>query len=186
MAQAEVLIDVVAVLEREGGRLGVGEDLELIDGELHLTGGQVGVEVLGSAPGHQAPGRDHVLGAQPVGELVRRGPGIGVKDELEDPGAIAEIDEDETAVVAAPVHPPRHPGSGAGPLAGELLAPGVAEGVGPRCLLHDSRLERRMVGMISVGESSRCSPDSISRRLASASPATMATNRAWMRSAWRS
>ena len=50
---------------------------------------------------------EDVLGPQPLGERVRGGRRLGVEDELHDPGAVAQVDEDQPAVVAAPVHPAR-------------------------------------------------------------------------------
>ena len=40
-----------------------------------------------------------------MGRLVRRRRGLGMEHELHDPGAVAQVDEDQAAVVAAAVHP---------------------------------------------------------------------------------
>ena len=84
--------------------------------------------------------REHVLGPQAVRELERLPRLVGVEDELDEPGAVAQVDEHEPAVVAAAVHPARDPGVGVDPVAEHLAAPGVAifvgaqrgEGVGHR------------------------------------------------------
>src|SRR4051812_27528987 len=52
-----------------------------------------------------------------------------MEDELEDAGAVAQVDEDQPAVVAAPVHPAGHPGLVANAVAEHLATPGVAEAV---------------------------------------------------------
>ena len=67
---------------------------------------------------------------------VRLRRGIGVKNELDDAGSIAQVDEDQTSVIAAPMHPARNSGRGAGALGGELAGPRVTVGVRPRRLFH--------------------------------------------------
>ena len=52
--------------------------------------------------------RHDVLGAQLVRPRVRLGRGLGVEDELQQAGAVAQVDEDQAAVVAAAVHPAGH------------------------------------------------------------------------------
>ena len=37
--------------------------------------------------------------------VVRLGRGLGMEHELHDPGAVAQVDEDQPAVIAAAVHP---------------------------------------------------------------------------------
>src|ERR1019366_8569646 len=95
----------------------------------------------------EAGGGDHVLGPQPVGGGVGLGGGVGMEHELDDSRPFPQVDEDETAVVAAAVHPARDPGLSAGPPGIEMAGPGVTEGVGSRTVLHrhTSRLPRRMV-----------------------------------------
>ena len=51
---------------------------------------------------------------------------VGVKHELHDPRPIAQVDEDQTPVVAAPMHPARDPRQRIRALTGHLAAPGVA------------------------------------------------------------
>ena len=46
-----------------------------------------------------------MLGAQALGGSVRLGGGLGMEHELHEPGAIAQVDEDQPAVVAPAVHP---------------------------------------------------------------------------------
>ena len=56
----------------------------------------------------QLAGRaEDVLGPQPLGERERLRRRLGVEDELQDAAAVAQVDEDQAAVVAAAVHPAR-------------------------------------------------------------------------------
>src|SRR5947209_20304033 len=96
-----------------------------------------------------------------MGKLVRARRSVRVKDELDDARAVAQVDEDQAAVVTAAMHPACHPRVRAGPFGGQLLTPGVAEVVGGDSMPHDKRLPRRMVGITSAGPRSRCSPDSM-------------------------
>ena len=50
-----------------------------------------------------------MLGAQRLGGGVRLGRLLGAEHELEQPGAVAQVDEDQPAVVAPAVHPAGHP-----------------------------------------------------------------------------
>ena len=47
---------------------------------------------------------------------VRLGGRLRVEDELDEAGAVAQVDEDQPAVVAAAVHPAGDTGGGAGAL----------------------------------------------------------------------
>ena len=179
VAQAQVLIHGAVLVDREGRRVGVGEDLQGAHGELDLAAGQVRVDVLGRAALDLPRDGDHVLGAQPVRGGVRLG-GVGrVKDELQQARALAQVDEDQTAVVAAAVHPAGHAGLRAGPGGVELGDPGVAVEVGPRAASHRghqiSRLPRRMVGITDGASISICSEVSMFLRLISGSSETIAT-----------
>ena len=107
VAQTQVLVHRGVLVDRERRRVGVGQDLECGHGELDLPGGQVRVDVLGRPARDLAGGRDHVLGAQPVRGGVGLGRGIGMEHELDDPRALPQVDEDQTAVVATAVHPAR-------------------------------------------------------------------------------
>ena len=120
VADAERLVDVLLV-ELEGQRRARRDDLELVDLELDGAGREVRVDVLRSA------GRDLAGRAQDelVADVVRRLRGFGgafrVDDELADAGRVAEVDEDEAAVVAAA----RDPAGEGVPLA-RLLGPELA------------------------------------------------------------
>jgi hypothetical protein len=53
-----------------------------------------------------------------------------MEDELDDPGAVTQIDEDQPPVIAAPVDPARDAHLRAGPIAQHLAAPGIPIAVG--------------------------------------------------------
>ena len=75
------------------------------DAHLDLAGRQVGIDRLGVAGDHRA-GRGHdVLGAQALGEPVRLGRDPRVEDELYEARTVAQVDEDQIAVVAPAGHP---------------------------------------------------------------------------------
>ena len=104
VAQAQVLVDVLLVeLERERRR--AVQDLERRDLELDLAGRQVRVDRVGGARRDLALGAQHELVADLVGDRCRLGRVLRVDDELADPGVVAQVDEDEPAVVAARVRP---------------------------------------------------------------------------------
>ena len=161
VAQSDDFVRVSAVVDRERGRLGVGEDLELGHRELDLARREVGVHVLGIAPGHGPAHADHILGPERVGALVRLGRVLGMEDELKDARAVAHVDEDQPAVVAPAVHPAGHPRLGVGAVGGQLAAPDVAVFVRPRRVLHSSRPSRRISGITSAIGASCSSPDSM-------------------------
>ena len=73
-----------------------------------------------------------MLGAQRLGERVRLGGRLGVEDELDDARAVAQVDEDQAAVVAAAVDPAGDADGLADARGVELAGPGVAVGVGAR------------------------------------------------------
>ena len=66
-----------------------------------MSGLTVSSERRTTSPAH----RDHPLGAQLVRARVRLGRGLRVEHDLHEAGAVAQVDEHEAAVVAAPVDP---------------------------------------------------------------------------------
>src|SRR5439155_3427618 len=102
--EAERLVHALLVeLEREWRA--AREDLQTVDLQLDLAGRQAGVHVLGRARDDLALGAEDEL----VPDLARSGGGLGaalgVDHKLANAGRVAEVDEDEPAVVA----PPRDP-----------------------------------------------------------------------------
>src|SRR5262249_26903731 len=125
VAEPQLLSDLAGeALDLERRRLRVGEELRPADEDLDLAGRHLGVDRLLRAPHDLALGADHVLGAQLVPELERAAGRVGVEDELDESGAIAEVDEHEPAVVAAPVDPARDALLRADAVAEHLAAPG--------------------------------------------------------------
>ena len=109
--EAQHLVDIVplARLDLERRRPGARQQLDLGDAHLDLAGGQARIDRIGVASDHRAAGPDNVFRAQPLGQMVRRGRGPGVEDELHEAGAVAQVDEDEAAVIAAAGHPAGEP-----------------------------------------------------------------------------
>ena len=145
IAEAQRLVDVLLVeLERE--RRARRDHLELVDLELDLARGQVGVDVLRRACG-DLPGRaEDELVPDVVRGGGRLGRALGVDDELADPRRVAEVDEDETAVVAAPRDP-----------AGERVA--LADVLGPELAGSEIAPGHRLcTASASEGNSSSFSP----------------------------
>ena len=105
VAQAELLAHRVVLVDLERRRLGVGEQLELGGDELHLAGRELGLTALSSRRTSSPLAVITSSRAQPPGRRVRLGRLLGPEDELEQPGAVAQVDEDQPAVVAAAVHP---------------------------------------------------------------------------------
>ena len=115
---------------------------------------------------------------------VRLGRGLRVEHELHDARAVAQVDEDQPAVVAAAVHPAGDARLRAGALGGQLAAPGVAVAVGSRSRAsrqsapsqdrRDHGVGRQLALLAATPCSSECT---------SASSPTIATYRAPIRSA---
>ena len=72
---------------------------------LDFAGGHFGVDGVGVAQAHLADGGDDVLGADLLAFGVAVGGQLLVEHNLGDAGAVAQIEEDEVAVVAAAVDP---------------------------------------------------------------------------------
>ena len=121
VAEAEGLVDVLLVeLERERRR--AREDPQLVDLHLDLAGRQVRVDELRRAR-HDLAGRlEDELVADLVRDLGRGGRVLRVDDELDLARVVAEVDEDEPAVVAARVGPAGDRDAPAGVLRAQLAA----------------------------------------------------------------
>ena len=127
VAEAQGLVDVLLVeLERERRR--ARQDPQLLDLELDLAGRQVRVDELRRARHDRAGRLEHELVAYLVGGLGRGGRVLRVDDELDLAGVVAEVDEDEPAVVAARVGPAGDRHAAAGVVGPQLAAHDVAPG----------------------------------------------------------
>ena len=80
------------------------EHLELVAQDLHLAAAQVLVGGALRARAHQAGDLQAVFAAHVLGNLEHLGP-VRVAHHLHQPFAIAQVDEDDAAVVPAAVHP---------------------------------------------------------------------------------
>ena len=109
VAQAQLLAHRLVLVDLERRRLGVGQQVHRAHGQLDLAGGQRRVDRALLARHQLALGGDHVLGAQRLRGGVRLGRLLRAEHELEQPAAVAQVDEDEPAVVAPAVHPAGHP-----------------------------------------------------------------------------
>src|SRR5262249_52816109 len=142
---------------------------------------------LGVAADDAAGGAEHVLGTQLVGELEGLAGAVGVEDELDDSGAVAKVDEDQAAVVAAAVGPAGDPRLGGDPVRQDLAAPGVAVGVGRQRRRAGHSLAHASPPVISSTRlpvsTARCSPLCMSRSCALPSASRISTCRAPTRSA---
>jgi hypothetical protein len=132
VAQADELVDLRGLVDRERRGQGVGEELHRRHGQLDLTRAQTRVDVALLAADHLPARREDVLRAQPLRERMRLGRRLRVEDELDDARAVAEVDEDEAAVVAPAVHPAGDADPLAYPAGVQLAAPGIAVRVGAR------------------------------------------------------
>jgi len=99
-------IFVLLARDRDRGGLRGAHDLQLGDVHLDLARDQVGIAGRFGAQGHVPCGQDHRLRPQGGGTLhdVGRGP-FGIERELHQPGAIAQVHEDQAAQVAAAMDP---------------------------------------------------------------------------------
>src|SRR3954454_6003602 len=164
-------------------RLGRRQALQRADVDLDLACRQVRVDFLLGALDDLALGGDDVLGAQVLGEAERVAGGLRVDDELHDAGAVAQVDEDQAAVVAAAVHPSGQAHLGAAAVGAQLPAPRVAVDVRLRRLPHAGCRPFSARATAADADSTVCwSPDSMSLSDIPSSP-RMATYRAPRRSA---
>ncbi len=160
VAQPQRLVDVLLVeLERQRRR--AADDVEPLDLELDLARRHVRVDGLRAPGDERALGAQHELVPDLVRECRRLGGVLGVDHDLRDAGAVAQVDEYEAAVVAAPVSPPGE----RDPLADELLRRLAAHVGAPD---HRSSLPRTSAW-------ASCSSSASRRRIVAVSRATTTT-----------
>ena len=102
-AQPRLLLHVLLV-ELQRRRVGGVEDLELTGQDLHLARRHVRVHGALGARAHPPGDPQDVLAAHALGGLEGL-QGVRVDDDLHDAAAVAQVDEDDPAVVAAAVDP---------------------------------------------------------------------------------
>jgi hypothetical protein len=99
------LLGDLLVVHQEGRRGSHIEDLDLVREDLDLAALQVRIHGAFGTAAHQARHAQHEL----VAHAVRGGEGllaVGVAHHLHETLAVAQVDEDHAAVVAAPMRPP--------------------------------------------------------------------------------
>ena len=94
-------------VDREGQRLGLRDERELGDLQFDLAGRELGVDRVGRALDHLAGQRHDDFEAQGVGRLEERA--LDIDHALRHAVMVAQIDEQELAVIALPMHPAREP-----------------------------------------------------------------------------
>ena len=109
IAQPNVLVGLFVGRDDERRRLRAVEDDQLPDRDFHLAGRKARILRAGGAALHQPAHLDHELAAQLFSRRKgqrRRIVGVGVEDELGEAVAVTQVDEDQPAVIAPPMHPP--------------------------------------------------------------------------------
>ena len=103
VAEPHLLAIVVLAMNRQRQRLGGVLHLKLGDPHLDLAGGDLGIHGLLVARDHRAGQRHHRLGLQRRHRVEERLPALG--HALGDAVVIAQVHEDEVAVIAHPMDP---------------------------------------------------------------------------------
>src|SRR4051812_36003202 len=106
VADPQRLVDVLLV-ELERQRVGARDDPELVHLQLDLAGRQVRVDRLGRSRGGLALGPEPGVAGDLVRDLGRVGRALGVDHQLRQAALVAQVDEDEPAVVTPPRGPAR-------------------------------------------------------------------------------
>ncbi len=108
--EAHLFVGEDGVAGEEGGVLGLVEDAEFVGDEFDFAGGDIFVDGVGVAQLDGADDGDDELVAEGFGLLVDGGGVLAAEDDLGDAGAVADIDEDDGAEVAAAVDPSHEDG----------------------------------------------------------------------------
>ena len=97
--EAQVFLDAAAVIA-DGERRGIafGQHAQLGDIDLHLAGGDLVID--GFPLTEDAAGHQHIFGADLLGLGQQGGIGFIIEGQLDDAGAVAQIDKDEGAHIA--------------------------------------------------------------------------------------
>ena len=113
MSRSALVDGCIGLVDIERWRLRLGQDLEVRGAELDLAGRELLVLGAGQAFRDRAAHGQDELRADAAGLLVG-GRVFGlVDDDLGDPVAVAQVQEDQLAVVASPMDPAREAGVGA-------------------------------------------------------------------------
>ena len=99
----------LVLVDRERRRRRLGQRLGLGDLELDLAGRELRVDVALLAAHDRRPRAETTCsGRRRSASACASARGLGMEDELDEPGAVAQVDEDQAAVVAPAVHPAGH------------------------------------------------------------------------------
>ena len=101
VAKPQLLVGVGLVGDMERRGLGAGQDPQLGDIDLDVAGGKLGVGGLPHPDG--AAGHQHILASRLFGLGHDRAVGRVVKDQLDDAGAVPQVDKDQLALIAGAV-----------------------------------------------------------------------------------
>ncbi len=122
IAQPRLLRVVALGVDLERQELGRRLDHQLVRDQLDSTGRELRVDRLLAARDHMAGDRQHALQAHPLGIPEKRL--LGLEHDLGEAVVVAQIDEQQLAVIALTVHPARQ-AHGLALVRGAKLAAGV-------------------------------------------------------------
>ena len=103
--KTQVFTGVATVLNGERRSFGSIEKLPFVGHNLNLAGHHVGVDHTVRTGAHLALDRKHIFRTQNMDIFVCRRGNIGAEHNLGQPVAVAQVDKNEAAVVAAVLHP---------------------------------------------------------------------------------
>ena len=103
--KAQVFTGLAAVLDDKGRRLGGVQKLPLMDNHLNLACLEIGIGHALGTQAHAALDGNDIFQAQDNGALVGLRGNVGRKDNLGQAHAVAQVNKDEAAVVAAELDP---------------------------------------------------------------------------------
>ena len=126
IAQARILGGLDAVLDLERRGLGTVEHGGVVDEDLDLAGCEPGVHRVVTAVAHDTVNANGPLGTHGLGDLESIAIGVlGVEVDLRDALTVAQVAEDQAAMIAAAAHP-----TGEGDLLADVGGAKLAAGVG--------------------------------------------------------
>ena len=120
--QAQGVGDLDVLVQGKGRSLAGIEDAQFLHQHLDLAGLQLGVFHVRGAAGDRAAHGDDPFAAQLVGLGMHRLVDLRVEDHLGDAPAVAQVDEDNPAMVAAAEHPAHEDGFPVEKIRAEIVA----------------------------------------------------------------
>ena len=104
--QAHFFVGQHRIAGREGQCLAVVQQAQLVGDHLDFAGGNVLVDRTRITQFHVSDHRKNKFRANGVGFVMNFGAGVGGDDDLGDAAAVAQIEEDNVAEIAAAIDPP--------------------------------------------------------------------------------